>query len=350
MQAIEIFLYSAISFLISVLFFPVIIKLLTKWQILDMPSDHKIHIDFTPSMGGISIILGVVFALLMSLSFEQWILYRYLFIGLGLMFFIGLRDDVLALNPKQKLISQFLPVFIIVFLDGTRLSSSYGAVSQVTFGPWSASIISIMTLVVITNAYNLIDGVDGLAGMVGLICLLFFGAWFFWIGEISISLIAFCFASSLIAFLFFNWQPSRIFMGDTGALMIGILLSYLAIRFINSNYQLPQGSPAKFMGSIATVVCVLIIPVFDTTRIIILRMRKLQSPFRADRNHIHHQFLNIGFTHSQTVLILGGINILFIFLAWVLKEKDDVLILSVVVILCLIINFILKRVLVSVNR
>ena len=294
-------------------------------------------------MGGISILLGVILTLLMSLSFPEWIKYKYFFISIGLMFLIGLRDDVLALNPKQKLFSQFLPVFVLVFLDGSTLNSFYGNLEPIHFSFWLSWIISIVTFVIITNAYNLIDGVDGLAGSVGLICLLFFGGWFYWIGDDSRSLISLCFAGSLLAFLLFNWQPSKIFMGDTGALMIGLLLTYLAVHFINENYSLPVGHPARFQGSIATAICILIIPVFDTLRVIILRIRKMQSPFRADRNHIHHQFLNIGFTHAQTVLILAGINISFIFFAWVLKEKGDVLILTLVVMICLVINFILKK-------
>ena len=132
-------------------------------------------------------------------------------------------------------------------------------------------------------------------------------------------------------------------MGDTGALMVGLLLSYLAIRFINENELLANGHPAKFLASVATAVCVLIIPIFDTLRVILLRIRKMQSPLRADRNHIHHQFLNLGFSHARTVLILGGINTFFILLALLLKGKSDALILGVVVVICLGINFALKK-------
>ena len=338
-----ILLFSSVSFLISVLFFPVFIKLLKKWEILDTSGEHKIHSAFIPSMGGISILLGVILTLLLSLPFQEWIRLKYFFISVCLMFLIGLRDDVLALDPKAKLFSQFLPVFLLVFLDGSILTSLYSLVDTPPFPLFLSWVISVVTLVIITNAYNLIDGVDGLAGAIGLICLLFFGVWFYEVGNTSISLISFCFAGSVVAFLFFNWQPSRIFMGDTGALMVGLLLSYLAIHFINDNSALPAGHPAKFEASVATAVCVLIIPIFDTFRVILLRIRKMQSPFRADRNHIHHQFLSLGFSHARTVLILAGINIFFILLAMLLKEKSDVLILSFVVVICLGINFVLKK-------
>jgi UDP-N-acetylmuramyl pentapeptide phosphotransferase/UDP-N-acetylglucosamine-1-phosphate transferase len=343
LRIILILLFSSISFLISVLFFPVFIKLFKKWEILDTSGEHKIQRTFIPSMGGISIALGVILTLLMSLPFQEWVRLKYFFISVGLMFLIGLRDDVLALNPKQKLFSQFLPVFLLVFLDGSLLTSLYSLVHTPPF-PLSLSwFFSIVTLVIITNAYNLIDGVDGLAGAIGLLCLLFFGVWFYEVGNTSISLISFCFAGSIVAFLFFNWQPSRIFMGDTGALMVGLLLSYLAIRFINENDALPTGHPAKFQASVATAVCVLIIPIFDTLRVILLRIRKMQSPFRADRNHLHHQFLNLGLSHAHTVLILAGINTFFIFLALLLKGKSDALILGLVITICMGINIVLKK-------
>lgn len=259
------------------------------------------------------------------------------------MFIIGLRDDILALNPKQKLVSQFLPVCVLVVLGKTLLQSTYGLGGQFIF-PEPVSIgLTIFVLIILTNAYNLIDGLDGLAGAIGFICLLFFGFWFYQIGDTSLSIISFLFSGSLLAFLFFNWQPSRIFMGDTGALMIGFLLSYLTIHFINQNAALPLDHLARFESSVSTAVCIMIIPIFDTLRVIILRLRKGQSPFRADRNHIHHQFLNLGYSHAKAVLIIGTINIFFILLAWLLKTQGDWLILSLVIAICLLINYILRR-------
>jgi UDP-GlcNAc:undecaprenyl-phosphate/decaprenyl-phosphate GlcNAc-1-phosphate transferase len=294
-------------------------------------------------MGGVAIMLGAIFTLLMSLSLKEWTDAKYFFISLALMFFIGLRDDILALTPKQKLYSQFLPVFLLVFLDQVTLRSTYGLIDLPFVPVWIIWILSILTLVILTNAYNLIDGLDGLAGSIGIISLTFFGFWFHSVGQTSLSLVAMTFAGALLAFLFFNWQPSKIFMGDTGALMIGFLLSFMAIEFINQNYELPTQHTSKFQASISTAIAVVIIPVFDTLRVIILRLRKLQSPFKADRNHLHHQFLNLGFSHAKSVLFLGIINLGFIALAWLLRNQTDRLILPLIVILCLVINFTLKR-------
>lgn len=322
---------------------PVLIKILRQWKIYDSPGDHKIHSAFRPSMGGIAIFVGALFALMISLSLKDWMESKFFFISISLMFLIGLRDDILALSPKQKLISQFLPVFLLVFLHQVTINSTYGLIDFSFVPEWLIWIISIFTLLILTNAYNLIDGLDGLAGSIGIVALTFFGLWFYSIGQQTLSLIAMTFAGPLLAFLFFNWQPSKIFMGDTGALMIGFLLSFMAIQFINLNYLLPAGNDSKFQASISTAIAVIIIPIFDTLRVIIIRLRKLQSPFKADKNHLHHQFLNLGFSHSKSVLTIIAINLFFIGLAWLLRNQSDLVILPIVVAICLAINFALKK-------
>lgn len=293
-------------------------------------------------MGGIAILLGALIALLMCLSFQEWISLRFFFIAIALMFIIGLRDDILALTPKQKLYSQFLPVLILVFLDRTTLDSTYGLFEDLIFPEWVSLIISLFVIVILTNAYNLVDGLDGLAGTIGVIVLGFYGAWFFSIGNTAVGFIAFCFSGALLAFLFFNWQPSKIFMGDTGALMIGLLISYLTIRFIRTNHDLPVSSAFKFTASVATAVCVMIIPIFDTLRVIILRLRKFQSPFKADKNHLHHQFLNLGMDHARSVISIALISIFFLVIAVLLRKQGDLVILAIVLVVCLTINFTLK--------
>ncbi|MDZ4716540.1 MAG: MraY family glycosyltransferase [Cytophagales bacterium] len=337
---IGIFAFTA--FLVSFLLFPVIIKVLKRLQWFDLPGTHKIHSEVVPSMGGIPVLVGSSLALLMSLPLQQWISMKFFFISVALMFLIGLRDDVLALTPRQKLVSQFLPVFVLVFLDDVILYSFYDFSNGAPLPLPIAYFISLFTVVIISNAYNLIDGIDGLAGTIGVIVLCFFGSWFYVADQQFLSLIAFCFAGALSAFLLFNWQPSTIFMGDTGALTIGLILSFLAVRFINSNSALPDGHIAKFGASISTAICVLIIPIFDTLRVIIYRLTHFQSPFHADKNHIHHKFLGLGMSHAGAVRRIGGINLVFIILSLLLKDQSDVVLLPVIVVLCLVIHFFLR--------
>jgi UDP-GlcNAc:undecaprenyl-phosphate GlcNAc-1-phosphate transferase len=294
-------------------------------------------------MGGVAIFLGASISLVMCLSFSEWVTFRFFFVSICIMFIIGLRDDVLALTPLQKLYAQFLPILILVFLSDGLISSSYVLFGDYVFPKWISLTISILVLLVLTNAYNLIDGLDGLAGAIGVIILGFYGAWFYAVGNTSLAFINFCFGGSLLAFLFFNWQPSKIFMGDTGALMLGLLISYMTIRFINMNYQLPDYFRFKFNSTVAAAICIIIIPVFDTTRVIILRLRKSQSPFKADRNHIHHQFLNLGFSHAKSVVAISVISIFFLVIAVLLRKQGDMLILAIVLVVCLFINYALRK-------
>lgn len=343
MPLTRIVIFSFISFLISFLLFPVIIKIFKHLKWFDSPGTHKIHSDFVPSMGGVAIMVGTTIALLMVLPLQQWIIMKYFFVSVALMFLIGLRDDVLALSPRQKLFSQFLPVFVLVFLDNVTLGSLYGLAGESSFPLPVMYIVSLFTVIIISNAYNLIDGIDGLAGTIGFLALLFFGVWFYLAGQPYLSLLALTFAGSMAAFLLFNWQPSSIFMGDTGALTVGLILSFFAVRFINYNFQLPEGQPVKFSASVSTSICVLIIPLFDTLRVIILRIRNGQSPFHADRKHLHHRLLASGLTHAGTVKWLAGVNIFFIALALLLKSQPDFIVLPIAILLCLLMSFGLKR-------
>jgi len=255
---------------------------------------------------------------------------------------IGLRDDALALTPVQKLLSQFLPVILLVFFNKTTLNSSYGLFELPQVPMVLIWGLSLFTLLILTNSFNLIDGLDGLAGTIGVIDLAAFGVWFCGAGNSSIGLVALTFAGALVGFLIFNWEPSKIFMGDTGALMIGMLLSFLAVLFINTNYNLPETHPAKLHASVATAICVMIIPIFDTVRVIILRLRQGLSPFHADRNHLHHQFIKLGFSHQKAVICIAGLNIIVILLAWLLRKQNDLLILGIAIALCLMVNFALR--------
>jgi UDP-GlcNAc:undecaprenyl-phosphate GlcNAc-1-phosphate transferase len=336
-------IYSASAFTITLLLLPVLIKLLSGWKIFDSPGKHKIHQYYTPSMGGVCIMIGAAFAQLIGLPVAEWLQFKFFYITIAMMFITGLRDDILTLSPRQKLIGQILPVIILVVFGDVVLWSFYGlAFDGLIFHDVVAWAITIFTIVILTNAYNLIDGLDGLASTVGMTALMCFGVWFYLAGDLELSLISFSFFGSLAAFTYFNWEPSKIFMGDTGALVMGLLLSFLTIRFININYGLAHDNPIRFSSSIGTAVMVMIIPIFDTLRVIILRLRKFQSPFRADKNHLHHQFLKLGLSHSRSVLIIAGIHLFFVGLAVVLKSKPDTVILPAAVIGCIIINQAIK--------
>lgn len=343
MQIISLLSAPILAFVIAFLIFPVLIKIIIKWELYDATKDHKIHSTYTPSLGGLAIYLALVTALIIGMPFKEWIGLKYFFISITLMCIVGLRDDILSLTPLKKLSSQLLPILILVLFGQLIVNVSVFSIDLGDVPFWLGATLTIVVIVLITNSYNLIDGLDGLAGAVGIICLLTFGLWFYSIGANQFSLITFCAVGAVLAFLIFNWQPSKIFMGDTGALLIGLLLSYFSIQFLNYNEALAKGDLLKFNSSIGTLLCILIVPVFDTSRVVIFRMRKGLSPFRADKNHIHHQFLKLGYTHSQAVIRIALLNLIFILIAFMLRNQSDFVVIPIVVVLCLLINFGLKQ-------
>lgn len=240
------------SFVISFLIVPVIIKYSLKRNLLDVPGRRKIHKKVTPSMGGIAIFCGFFISSLIWLDFSMWSHIKFILFALFVIFFIGVRDDLVPLRAIYKLIGQVLAASLLIFLFDLRLDSFCG-IFGVTDLPDSVSyIVTIFTIIIITNSFNLIDGLDGLAGTIAIIALFCFGTWFYVVNDTTFAILSYTMLGAILAFLIFNWEPSEVFMGDTGALVIGMLLAILAIHFINLNYALPTDAPFKFHSSIGT--------------------------------------------------------------------------------------------------
>jgi UDP-N-acetylmuramyl pentapeptide phosphotransferase/UDP-N-acetylglucosamine-1-phosphate transferase len=148
---------------------------------------------------------------------------------------------------------------------------------------------------------------------------------------------------AIFAFLIFNWEPSEVFMGDTGALVIGMTLAIMAIHFMETNFKLPLDSMYRFSASIGTVVCIVVIPLVDTLRIVIIRLSKRQSPFKPDKSHIHHALMRLGLTHGQTTMFLGGIQASYIGLAVLFNNYSERYVLSGVIVLSFLLSFMLDK-------
>jgi UDP-N-acetylmuramyl pentapeptide phosphotransferase/UDP-N-acetylglucosamine-1-phosphate transferase len=310
------------SFLVAFLILPLIIKYAHRKNLMDTPGGRKIHKKVTPSLGGIAIFIGFVIASFIWLDFSQWENIRYVVASMLIVFLIGVRDDLVPFRALHKLFGQIIAVVILMF-STIHIQSLYGFMGIVQIPLAIGYLITGFTIIIITNAFNLIDGLDGLAGSVGLVSLLAFGAWFYWVDDYVFSLFSFAMAGGILSFLIYNWEPSEIFMGDTGAMVIGMLLAVLSIRFMNVNDALSPGHPAKFSASIATASCFIILPLCDTTRIIILRLSKGKSPFSPDKSHIHHAIMRLGVTHAKTATILAAINLIYIGIAFAFKEHGD---------------------------
>lgn len=331
------------AFVISFLIVPVIIKYSLMKNLVDIPGRRKIHKKVTPSMGGIAIFFGFFIASLIWIDIPHWKEIKFILVSLFVIFFIGVRDDLVPLSPILKLVGQIMAAALLIFLFDLRLRSFYGLFGIFELPALVSYMLTIFTIIVITNSFNLIDGLDGLAGTLAIVALVSFGIWFFLIGDEVFSIFSFAMLGAILAFLIFNWEPSEVFMGDTGALVIGMMLAILAIHFIDLNYNLPVGTPYKFTASVGTATCFIIIPLVDTGRIIILRLSQKKSPFKPDKSHIHHAIMRLGMTHSQTTLILAATQVVYIGVALIFYRTTDRYLLSAILGLSILLSILLDR-------
>jgi UDP-N-acetylmuramyl pentapeptide phosphotransferase/UDP-N-acetylglucosamine-1-phosphate transferase len=271
---------------------------------------------------------------------------RYVLASLFIVFLLGVRDDLVPFRALHKLYGQIVAVIILSF-SPVQIHSLYGFLGWGELPPFVGPFLTGFTVIVITNSFNLIDGLDGLAACSGALALLAFGIWFYWIGDPVYALFCFAMIGGILAFLVFNWEPSDIFMGDTGAMVIGMLLAILVIHFMSVNSNLPIGHPAKFTATIASAACFIIIPLADTVRIIILRLSRRQSPFKPDKSHIHHALIRLGLAHSTAVFILVSVNAFYLLAAYVFRMVSDRYMLPAIVLLAVALSIILDRLILS---
>lgn len=330
------------AFLVSFIILPVIIKYSLAKNLLDVPGRRKIHKKVTPSMGGIAIFGGFLMAVLVWMDFDQWSNVHFMLASLFLVFLLGVRDDIVPFRASHKLYGQIIAVVILMF-SSILVTSFYGFLGIEELHPAIAYPLTAFIIILITNSFNLIDGLDGLAGSVGLVALTCFGIWFFLAGDFVFALFSFAMVGGILAFIVYNWEPSEIFMGDTGAMVIGMMLGVLAIHFTTVNGNLPSGEIIKFNATIAGAVSFVIIPLCDTIRIIILRISRGQSPFSPDKSHIHHAIMRLGMSHSQTALILASVNMVFILGVFAFRDFPDGYVLIGIFVTAFALSFIVDR-------
>jgi UDP-N-acetylmuramyl pentapeptide phosphotransferase/UDP-N-acetylglucosamine-1-phosphate transferase len=310
----DILLSVIISFSISYLAIPVIITVAERKKLYDIPDARKIHIGLIPSLGGLGIFAGFIIAALVAIPFAQAAEFQYFMAAAFVIFFLGLKDDILIISPVKKFIGQVLAAFLIIYKGGVQIESMHGFLGMQELPEMFSLLLTYFAVIVIINSFNLIDGVDGLAGSLGLMATTILGFYFMKIGAVPYAALAFSLAGSLLAFLIFNFHPAKIFMGDTGSLLIGLLTSILVIKFINIALSPVTGLPLEASPAIGFVL--LMIPLLDTLRVFAIRIFNRRSPFSPDRNHVHHLLLDRGFSHRGITLTLVSINLLFITLAY----------------------------------
>src|SRR5579872_4566720 len=310
----DVLLSIAISFTVTFLAIPAVINVAEMKKLFDMPDARKVHFTPITPLGGIGIFAGFIFGSLLTLHFNQFVDLQYFIASSFVIFFLGLKDDILVISPVKKFIGQVLAAFIIIYYGNVQIRSMYGFLGVYQLPEMFSLLLTYFAVIVVINSFNLIDGVDGLAGSLGLLSTVIFGIYFLYINMLPYSVIAFSLAGSLLAFLIFNFQPAKIFMGDTGSLLVGTINSILVVKFINVanssgvNFPIPASPAVGFI--------ILMIPLLDTLRVFGIRILHRRSPFSPDRNHIHHLLLDRGFSHRAITLTLVTVNFLMIVAAF----------------------------------
>lgn len=310
---LKIFYVFAFAFLLVMLKVPLLIKISNRFQLYDELDKHRKRKGRKISrLGGLTIFSGLlisIFTFLNTGAFEM----RVLIVAIAVLSMIGLKDDAFGgLAVIWKFIAHIAVALFLVFFGNLRITSLYGLFYIYQLSAASSILVSTLAIVFIINSFNLIDGIDGLAATISVIASLTFGSIFMVSGVDQLAFLAFCLAGITASFLKYNYSPAKIFMGDTGSTIIGLVIASMTINFIN----LHKISKSIFFSpdiSIVISLAILIIPTFDTTRIFLIRLTQGRSPFKGDMNHIHHRLGKLGLSDGQAVILLALLNILVIY-------------------------------------
>ena len=321
-MTINLFLIFITALTLSILSIPPVIRIAKLKHLFDEPlEDRKIHIYKTPNLGGVGIFISILLTICLLIPFNSVPHINYIIASSVILFVLGLKDDLVGLSPLIKFIAQIVATGIVCYFADIRITSFYGFFGIGDISEPLSIMVSILVILLVVNAFNLIDGIDCLSGIIGFIASISFTFAFYELHQQGLMYLSVCIAGSLAGFLYFNRSPAKIFMGDTGSLMLGFLIAILSIKFIEFNkYNATTNMHPIFRSAPAMVCGLLIVPIFDTLRVFTLRIIRGVSPFNADRNHIHHRLIDFKLTHMQSSGVLAVINLFFIAVVYLLQD------------------------------
>jgi len=315
-----------ISLLTTAYLIPKILFISIRKHLIDQPNARKVHTCVSSRLGGVAFFPAIFFAIGVSVSmfsrFDANVVEHFMTVGFImvmcaciLLYLIGIADDVVGVSWRIKFVFQIMAAGLIT-LSGTWMSNLYGICGVWEIPVWVGVPLTIFLIVFVINAVNLIDGIDGLASGLSCVALLFLGVLFFYEGRETSSLLAFTTLGTLMPFFYYNVfgiakKRYKIFMGDTGSLVIGLILSILAVKFACLVRQEDGELTYPF---IVVAFSVLLVPCFDVIRVVLHRYRAGKPLFLPDKNHIHHKFLALGYSHRKAMFVILVLSSLFIVL------------------------------------
>lgn len=298
-----------IAYLVTFFLLPLVIRIADDNKLYDLPDERKTHVNEVSSLGGIGIFSGIILSLLLVADFSNYSSeLQYFIASFFIIFLIGIIDDIFVLKAWKKILGQALITLILTVKANLLITNLHGFLGIYALTYTESLYVSFFTITLLINSFNLIDGVDGLAGSIGFISCLLFGTFFLMNNLIHYAVLSFCVCGALLAFLKFNFSPAKIFMGDSGSTLIGLIAAILAIKFVES-------APIQsiFTHNVVPAIAFgfLMIPLLDVLRVFAIRIYKRQSPLVPDRNHFHHLLQNKGLTHTQVTITLVSAQLLF---------------------------------------
>jgi UDP-GlcNAc:undecaprenyl-phosphate GlcNAc-1-phosphate transferase len=341
----EFLSYGCLSLILTLIFIPVIRNMAIKINLVDKPNYRKVHLTAIPLVGGISIALTVVVVIFVS-NYRLTFLREYLsiFASAITLLIVGVIDDKKDISAKYKLVIQLLLAVIVAF-SGTRITSLFGLFGIYQIVIWQQYVLTILVITGVVNAFNLMDGIDGLIGTLSLLgfSIFFFTAVYF--KDYGLAFSSIIFMGAVLGFLRFNLSKVKIFMGDSGSLFIGFILITQAIKFLQKHEMNKECSYSSY--TLLLLILFFLIPVLDSLRVYMGRIKRGNSPFNADKSHLHHLFLGVGCSHKKTTLMISAI---FAFLLLIEISMQSFLSLSLMIATSIIIFSIIVRILVMINN
>lgn len=296
--------------------------------IVDNPDARKLQKEPVPVTGGLAVFFGVAMGLLAGytvgglMGVDYQIRLMPVLVSMVVMLYIGAMDDVMGLSPTVRFVIEILTVLGLICTSGGCIDTFHGLWGIGQFSWWLAVPLTVFAGVGIINAVNMIDGVNGLSSSLCMLCSIFYGTVFVRSGDVANAMLAFCMAAALFPFMIHNifGERSRMFIGDAGTMVMGILLTWFTMCLLRSDSPIVYYDKATGVNMIAFALAVLCVPVFDTIRVMVMRIAKKQSPFHPDKTHLHHVLINIGVSHVITTLIELIILIVTV-VSWAISVK-----------------------------
>lgn len=327
------------SFLLTFYTIPTVVKISRRKNLMDEPGARSSHLRKIPNLGGISMFYSL--AVCASIfAFELFELYKFLFASLVILLYIGVMDDIVVMRAYKKLFAQIVVTSLMVIGSDVRIRSFFGLFGIYELNYFFSVAMSIFTFIVLINAFNLIDGIDGLAGGYSILCSAMFGISYYRLGEYNYPLVVLSgvIIGSVIGFLYFNlsnYRNNKIFMGDTGSMILGFLLAFTAICFIDIfiDKKLPEIPRYYLQSAPAIAMAILILPIIDTLNVFMIRICKGKSPLVADKNHIHHSLLKLGLTHRRSTAYILMYYLFIVSVAYFFRHINVNVLLLIIVIL-----------------